>query len=87
MPLPPHLLANTLAGLAVSGLTLYQVSLFLSQAYAHAPMKQRLMELYFRDGGDLTVEQTETLDEEVESVSCRWCSSPAGVVTVDASDG
>ena len=43
MPLPPHLLANTLAGLAVSGLTLYQVSLFLSRAYAHAPMKQRLM--------------------------------------------
>ena len=42
---------------------------------------------HYSVGGDLTVEQTETLDEDVESVSCRWGSSPAGVVAVDASDG
>jgi hypothetical protein len=30
-------------------------------------------------GGELTVEDTDVLDEEVESVSCRWCGSPRGV--------
>jgi hypothetical protein len=30
-------------------------------------------------GGELTVEDVEVLDEQVESVSCRWCGSPKAV--------
>jgi hypothetical protein len=30
-------------------------------------------------GGELTVEDVEVLDEQVESVSCRWCGSPKEV--------
>ena len=30
-------------------------------------------------GGELTVEQVETLSEEVEDVSCRWCGNGAAV--------
>lgn len=30
---------------------------------------------HFSVGGDLEVEDTEVLDEIVESVSCRWCGS------------
>ena len=42
---------------------------------------------HYSVGGELIVEQTEPLSEDIESVSCRWCSSPAGVVTVAESDG
>ena len=42
---------------------------------------------HYSVGGDLTVKQSELLSEDIESVSCRWCSSPAGVVTVEANDG
>ncbi len=34
---------------------------------------------HFTIGGDLTVEDEEVLDEQVESVSCRWCGSPKAV--------
>ena len=30
---------------------------------------------HFTVGGDLTIEDTEVLGEEVEQVSCRWCGS------------
>ena len=34
---------------------------------------------HYTIGGELTVEDVEVLDEEVESVSCRWCGSPEAV--------
>ena len=34
---------------------------------------------HYTIGGDLTVEDTEVLEERVESVSCRWCGSPRAV--------
>jgi hypothetical protein len=34
---------------------------------------------HYTVGGELTVEGTEVLEEEVEEVSCRWCGSPRGV--------
>lgn len=35
---------------------------------------RRVMEFrHFSVGGDLTVESTEVLDEQVERVECRWC--------------
>jgi len=30
-------------------------------------------------GGELTVEQSETLSETIEEVSCRWCGSAESV--------
>ncbi len=39
---------------------------------------------HYTVGGDLEVEDTEVLDEHVESVRCRWCDSDAGVVEVRA---
>lgn len=30
-------------------------------------------------GGDLTVEEEETLAESVEDVSCRWCGTGASI--------
>lgn len=30
---------------------------------------------HFSVGGDLTIESTEVLDEQVERVECRWCSA------------
>jgi hypothetical protein len=41
---------------------------------------------HYTIGGDLTVEDTEVLDERVESVSCRWCGSPAAVEPLVAGD-
>ncbi|MEZ5380865.1 MAG: hypothetical protein R2754_03615 [Microthrixaceae bacterium] len=38
---------------------------------------------HYSVGGELTVEDTQVLDEVIESVSCRWCSSDSGVVGVD----
>jgi hypothetical protein len=34
---------------------------------------------HYTIGGELTVEDLEVLDEQVESVSCRWCGSPKAV--------
>jgi hypothetical protein len=34
---------------------------------------------HYTIGGDLTVEDTEVLEERVESVSCRWCGSARAV--------
>ena len=34
---------------------------------------------HYTIGGDLTIEDVEVLDEQVESVSCRWCGSPKAV--------
>ena len=34
---------------------------------------------HYTIGGELTVEDVEVLDEDVESVSCRWCGSPKAV--------
>ena len=30
---------------------------------------------HFSVGGDLTIESTDVLDEQVERVECRWCSA------------
>lgn len=42
---------------------------------------------HYSVGGTLTVEDAEVLDEEIESVVCRWCgpSATVEVVPVDAS--
>jgi len=34
---------------------------------------------HFTVGGELTVEHEETLAEEVEDVSCRWCGSSRAI--------
>lgn len=34
---------------------------------------------HYTVGGELTVEDTEVLEELVEEVSCRWCGSPRAV--------
>lgn len=34
---------------------------------------------HYSVGGELTVEEPEVLEERIESVLCRWCSSGAGV--------
>ena len=42
---------------------------------------------HYTIGGELTVEDVEVLDEQVESVSCRWCGSPKAVeVLVEGED-
>ena len=38
---------------------------------------------HYSVGGDLAVEDTEVLSEEIEAVVCRWCNSAADVVAVD----
>lgn len=39
---------------------------------------------HYTIGGELSVEDTELLDETVESVLCRWCGTGTSVVEVDA---
>lgn len=34
---------------------------------------------HYTVGGELEIEDVELLDESVEAVSCRWCSSPRAV--------
>ena len=34
---------------------------------------------HYSVGGELTIEDTEVLVEEIESVTCRWCG-PSGLV-------
>jgi hypothetical protein len=38
---------------------------------------------HYTVGGELTVEETEVLDEVVESVHCRWCGPAGRVEPVD----
>lgn len=38
---------------------------------------------HYTVGGDLTIEESELLSEEVEPVICRWCDSSANVVVID----
>ncbi len=40
---------------------------------------------HYTVGGELEVEEAETLAETIESVVCHWCNSDAGVETL-ASD-
>jgi hypothetical protein len=40
---------------------------------------------HYTVGGELTIEETEVLDEHVESVQCRWCG-PSGAVVADTGD-
>ncbi len=37
---------------------------------------------HFSVGGQLEVEDTEVLDEAVESITCRWCGPAGNVETV-----
>ncbi|HUF32714.1 MAG TPA: hypothetical protein VMN58_05855 [Acidimicrobiales bacterium] len=39
---------------------------------------------HYSVGGDLVVEETEVLEEEVEDVSCRWCGSGRAVEAIAA---
>lgn len=41
---------------------------------------------HFTIGGELSVEDTEVLAEDVESVVCRWCGTAESVVQVDADE-
>jgi hypothetical protein len=42
---------------------------------------------HYSVGGDLTVEESELLGEEIEDVVCRWCGTGASVVTEPAGVG
>lgn len=37
---------------------------------------------HFTVAGELRIESEQVLDEQVEEVSCRWCSSPTSVVVM-----
>ncbi len=37
---------------------------------------------HFSVGGELTVEDTEVLDQSVEEVSCRWCGHGDAIVVL-----
>lgn len=37
---------------------------------------------HYSVGGDLEVEETEVLEQEVEDVSCRWCGSGRAVEAI-----
>jgi hypothetical protein len=38
---------------------------------------------HFTVGGELTIEDVEVLEDRVESVTCRWCGTGAGVVELE----
>lgn len=38
---------------------------------------------HYTIGGELNVEDVEVLEEDVESVVCRWCGTGASVVSID----
>ena len=42
---------------------------------------------HFTVGGDLTIEDEEVLDEQVESVVCRWCGTGGKVVELSVAEG
>ena len=39
---------------------------------------------HYTVGGDLEIEDTETLSETIEAVVCHWCNSAAGVEELPA---
>lgn len=39
---------------------------------------------HFTVGGELSVEDEQVLDEQVESVECRWCGAAGRVEVLDA---
>jgi hypothetical protein len=41
---------------------------------------------HYSIGGDLNVEERETLAEHVEEVSCRWCGHGRAVAPIDGSE-
>lgn len=41
---------------------------------------------HYSVGGALSVEDVEVLDEQIESVVCRWCGPSATVETIAAGD-
>ena len=41
---------------------------------------------HYTVGGELTVEDTEVLEETVEDVSCRWCGSGRAVEVLEESE-
>ena len=48
---------------------------------------QRIREFWHADlAGQVTVEQAEVLDEQVDSVVCRWCSASNGVELIARPD-
>jgi hypothetical protein len=43
---------------------------------------------HFTLGGELSVEDEEVLDEQIDDVECRWCATGRSVVEVtEAADG
>lgn len=42
---------------------------------------------HYTVGGELQIEDTEVLAEQVEEVVCRWCGTGADVVELDEADG
>ncbi len=42
---------------------------------------------HFSVGGDLTVESTEILDEDVERVVCRWCNASGDSIVPRSAEG
>ena len=44
---------------------------------------------HYTVGGDLTIESTDVLDEQVERVECRWCSASGDAIEfrTDAASG
>jgi hypothetical protein len=42
---------------------------------------------HYSTGGELAVEETEILDDAVESVTCRWCGPVGQVDELPADDG
>ena len=41
---------------------------------------------HYTVGGDLEVEDLQTLSETVDSVACRWCGHGRGIELVDGAD-
>jgi hypothetical protein len=39
--------------------------------------------LHFTLGGEVTVEEEEVLDHQVEQVVCRWCGSADAIETIE----
>jgi hypothetical protein len=42
---------------------------------------------HYTVGGELQIEDTEVLAEQVEEVVCRWCGTGSDVVELDDADG
>ena len=42
---------------------------------------------HYTVGGEMRIESVETVDEDVESVSCRWCGNGNDIVSVEDGQG